>query len=87
VLAIGTPRALLESGAGIDGEGDAGDVAGLVRGEEQHGVGDVTDQVAWFWIMTVSTEPGWTVLTRIMSGASSLASVRISPTTPCLAAT
>ena len=27
--------------AGVDGQGDAGDVAGLVGGEEQHGVGDV----------------------------------------------
>ena len=32
---------LLDEGAGVDREGDAGDVAGLVGGEEQHGVADV----------------------------------------------
>ncbi len=34
----------------------------------------------------VLTAVGCTVLTRILCGASALASVRISPTTPCLEA-
>ncbi|SKT64625.1 Uncharacterised protein [Mycobacteroides abscessus subsp. abscessus] len=37
--------------------------------------------------MGVSTLVGCTVLTRILWGASSIASERIRPTTPCLAAT
>ena len=32
---------LLDGAAGVDREGDAGDVPGLVGGEEQHGVRDV----------------------------------------------
>jgi hypothetical protein len=35
--------------------------------------------------MSVLTVVGCTLFTRIMSGASSSASVRMSPTTPCLA--
>src|SRR4028118_1881537 len=34
-------RPLLDEGAGVDGEGHAGDVAGLVAGEEEHRVADV----------------------------------------------
>jgi hypothetical protein len=34
---------------------------------------------------SLSTGPGWIVLTRIPRGAVSLASVRISPTSACLA--
>ena len=44
-------------------------------------------QIVSFWIMSVSTCVGWMLLTRIMCGASSSASVRINPTTPCLADT
>ena len=43
--------------------------------------------VASFWIIGVSTWVGWMLLTRMKCGASSRASVRISPTTPCLADT
>ena len=41
---------------------------------------------ASFWIIGVSTLVGCTEFTRIPCGASSLARVRIKPTTPCLAA-
>jgi hypothetical protein len=40
-----------------------------------------------FIIIGVLTVVGWIELTRIMNGASSSASVRIRPMTPCLAAT
>lgn len=43
--------------------------------------------VASFITIGVFTWVGWTELTRMLCGASSIASVRISPTTPCLAAT
>ena len=36
--------------------------------------------------MGVSTPVGWIELTRILREASSLANVRITPTTPCLEA-
>jgi hypothetical protein len=39
VLVLG--GASFDGCAGVDGQGDSGDVAGLVGGEEQHGVGDV----------------------------------------------
>src|ERR1700724_4530779 len=43
--------------------------------------------VGTLWIMSVFTLVGCTVLTRMKCGASSSASVRIRPTTPCLADT
>jgi hypothetical protein len=42
--------------------------------------------VASFIAIGVFTWVGWMELTRMLCGASSIASVRISPTTPCLAA-
>jgi hypothetical protein len=42
--------------------------------------------VASLWTMSVLTVVGWTVLTRMLSAASSSAAVRMRPTTPCLAA-
>ena len=42
--------------------------------------------VTSFMIIGVFTPVGCTVLTRMLYAPSSIASVRISPTTPCLAA-
>jgi len=50
----------------------------VVRGEQP--------QVFGFWIITVSTPVGCTVLTRIACLPNSLARVRMMPMTPCLAA-
>ena len=41
VMCVVLGGASFDEMTGVDGEADAGDIAGLVGGEEQHGVGDV----------------------------------------------
>lgn len=64
--------------AGVDGDGDAGDVRGEVGVEVEGGVGDG---------LGVRMAPGLIALQRIPYGASSSAMFFIRPMTPCLAAT